>query len=276
METLVISDSVFAVLIGELVFALALPIAAIIVWKKKTECNWQPFLMGAAAFILFAMVLEQILHTVVLQFNPAVASFITGNPLVYATYGGLAAGIFEETARFLVFRTMMQKYPAWQNAVAYGIGHGGVECFLVLGMTMISNLLLAVMFNSVGAESFIAQYAPEQAAAVGAGIDAINAIDLPMSLVACFERLVAMALQIELSVLVFAAVFTKRFWLFPLAILLHAAFDFLAGLYQTGIFPSIYVLEAVIAAFALALFFFVRHIYRSIPKNGAPAVLRRL
>lgn len=275
-NSVVISDAVFITLGIELLFALALPIAAAVVWKKKSEASLPPLAMGAAAFFLFTMVLEQLMHVLVLGVNPAIAGFIQGNPWVYAVYGGLAAGIFEETARFLVFRTMMKKYPARPNAVMYGIGHGGIECILVLGMTMVSNLLLAVMFNSLGAEAFAAQYAPEQADAVLAAVAQINAIDVPISIAACVERVVAMALQIELSVLVFAAVFTERRWLFPAAILLHAAFDFIAGLYQTGIFPSIYVMEALLLAIAVALFFVARRVYQTIPKGGQRVLARRL
>ena len=147
-ETIVISNSVFIVLSLELLFSLALPIAAIVVWKKKADVSLRPCVLGAVAFFVFAVVLEQIIHFLVLGLNGTVSDFILSRPWLYAVYGGFMAGFIEESARFLVFKTMMRDNVGRENAVSYGLGHGGLECFSVLGMTMISNLMLAVMFNS--------------------------------------------------------------------------------------------------------------------------------
>ena len=156
-------------------------------------------------FFVFAVVLEQIIHFLVLGLNGTVSDFILSRPWLYAVYGGFMAGFIEESARFLVFKTMMRDNVGRENAVSYGLGHGGLECFSVLGMTMISNLMLAVMFNSIGAEEFIAQYAPGQTAAISEAIAGINAIDPAAAALACFERACSMALQVELSILVFGA-----------------------------------------------------------------------
>ena len=68
-ETIVISNSVFIVLSLELLFSLALPIAAIVVWKKKADVSLRPCVLGAVAFFVFAVVLEQIIHFLVLGLN---------------------------------------------------------------------------------------------------------------------------------------------------------------------------------------------------------------
>ena len=106
-------------------------------------------------------------------------------------------------------------------SITYGIGHGGLECILILGMSMLSNLMLALVFNSMGAEEFIAQYAAEQADSIVASIQAINDVDILSAMLACLERVCAFILQIELSILVFAAVRLEKYWRFPLAILAH-------------------------------------------------------
>ena len=52
------------------------------------------------------MVLERIFHFLVLQ--SGAGTVIQGNIWLYALYGGLAAGIFEETGRFLAFRFVLR------------------------------------------------------------------------------------------------------------------------------------------------------------------------
>lgn len=264
-EDIMISNVVFITLIAELVFSLALPIAAIAVWKKKTDVSLSPVLMGAAAFFVFAIVLEQIVHFLVIGLNALVSDFILSRPWLYALYGGFVAGFFEETARFLVFKTMMKKNIGRENAISFGLGHGGMECICILGMTMISNLMLALMFNTMGASAFIEQYSPDQAEAVVQAIQSINTIDPLTAVMACFERLCAMALQLELSVLVFAGVRMEKPWLYPLSILLHMGVDFFAALYQTGVLPSVWMLEVLLALYVFALFFAVRRVYRALP-----------
>lgn len=57
----------------------------------EDESRISSFFIGAATFIVFALILEQILHIVVIK---ATGTALTGNIWLYALYGGLAAGIF--------------------------------------------------------------------------------------------------------------------------------------------------------------------------------------
>jgi uncharacterized membrane protein YhfC len=89
--------------------------------------------------LLFAFVLEQIVHSIVLT-SPA-GTKIQGSIWLMALYGGLMAGLFEETGRFLAFKTILRsKRNNDANALMYGAGHGGFEAMMILGITMISNL----------------------------------------------------------------------------------------------------------------------------------------
>ena len=268
-ENLIISNAVLVTLIVEFLLAVGIPIVVLVVWKKKTDVFLSPALMGAAAFVVFVMILEPILFYLVLGINKTVADFILSRPLLYAVFGGLAAGVLEETARFLVFKTMMRKNIGRENAITYGIGHGGIECITVLGVTMLSNFFLAVMFNNTGAEAFFAQYPPEDVSRVVESIHAINDIDFVSAVMAMVERIAAMVLHLELSVVVFAAVRMKKYWMYPLAILLHAGVDFLAGLYQAGV-TGIWVMEALILACVAALAVPVYRLYKAMPTDKAP------
>lgn len=234
----------------------AVPVG-IMVFLKKRGGRWLEFFVGAGTFIFFALALEQILHALVLRspLGPAVQ----GSVWLTALYGGLAAGVFEETGRFAAFKLVLRERRAPVSALSYGIGHGGCEAFLLLGVTYLSNIVLCLTVKSGG------QVAPELAAAV----DSLAAIPAATFLWAGFERVCAMTLHAALSVLVFAAVRRpgKR-WLFPGAILLHALADFstVAAFRLAGVMAS----EAAAAAFALLAALLAVRVYknlRQIPEN---------
>ena len=127
---------------------LGIAIPVFLAWwaVKKHHANLSTILIGAGVFIVFALVLESIVHQVVLK-GPHGAA-IQGNTLYYTLYGGLMAGLFEETGRFLAMKFLLKKEPTeTKPGVAYGLGHGGVEMILIFGFSMISTLTMALMVN---------------------------------------------------------------------------------------------------------------------------------
>ena len=128
-------------------FAFAVPIVLLIYYKRK-GAEILPFFIGCAVFVLFALILEALMHQLVLKVLP-VGEKIMGNTLLYALYGGLAAGVFEETGRYLAFRTVLKKRLGNdRNALMYGAGHGGIEAILLLGFAYISNIVMSVLINA--------------------------------------------------------------------------------------------------------------------------------
>ena len=143
-----------------------------------------------------------------------------------------------------------------ENAVTFGIGFGGLECIMVLGLTVLSTLMMSISFNNMGAEAFAAQYANSEYQVVLETIAEINAISPLAGVMNCVERTAVFALQIELSVLMFGVVRSQKFWLYPVSILLHSAVGFLAALYQTNVLLVVY---------AVAVFFLARKVYCELP-----------
>ena len=54
-----ISVSIIITFAAELLFSLALPILALVIWKKREGTELRPAWIGAAAYFVFGMVLEQ-------------------------------------------------------------------------------------------------------------------------------------------------------------------------------------------------------------------------
>lgn len=233
-------------------FGIAIPVCLSLYLVRKHHAQWSSILTGAGTFVLFALILESIMHQLVLKGPHGDA--IMGNSLWYALYGGLAAGIFEETGRFLSMKILMKKEPTTPlPAVAYGIGHGGAEMILIFGLTMISNLALSLMINSGQADVLLSQAPEEAVTQLQAQFDALQTTKTSTWLIGIWERVSALILQLGLSILVWVAVRKggKWLWLFPAAILLHAWVDAGVVLLQKSL--SMVQLELILTAEAIAV-----------------------
>ena len=109
-------------------------------WFRRRGGKWIAFLTGAVTFILFALILESILHNL-LFLTPLWAVF-QGNIWLYGLYGSLATGVFEETGRLLAFKLFLKSEREPITALSYGIGHGGAEAILLVGLTMVKEPLI--------------------------------------------------------------------------------------------------------------------------------------
>jgi len=217
----------------------ALPIGAVIHWRRTRKARWLPFLVGALTFILFAMVLEPLLHRVCILGDNPVARAIGANPYLYMLYGGLAAGVFEETGRYVALRWVIGKRrcPERDTAVSYGIGHGGIEALLTVGSSLMLLAVLGLLYRSGGAEAALALTGGDRAA-LDTMLASLGQFTFGSCLLNVLERAAAMLLHIALSIFVFLAVRDRRQWSwFPFAIALHAIADMPAGLYQRGMLP---------------------------------------
>ena len=174
---------------------------------------------------VFALVLETLLHQLVL--NSAFGKTIRGNIWLYALYGGLAAAVFEESGRYLAFRTVLRRYQRRDvNALMYAAGHGGCEAAFVYGMTMVSNLVLAAMINLGMTHLLLDPLSGETLAQGEAQLTALIETAPAEYLAGLGERLLALPLQGALSVFVwFAAKKKEKRFLLPCALALHFTVD---------------------------------------------------
>ena len=219
---------------------------------KKHNAKLSTILIGAATFIVFALVLESLVHKLVLAGDRGAA--IQGNVLYYALYGGLMAGLFEETGRFLSMKYLLKKEPTeTKPGVSYGLGHGGVEMLILFGFSMISVLTMAVMVNAGQTDALLAKTPEASQAALTAQFEQLKTTSAGTYLYGLWERLSAITLHLGLSILVWAAVRKggKWLWLFPAAILLHALVDALAVILSKS--ASILVIELIVMALAIAV-----------------------
>ena len=233
---------------------LGIAIPVFLAWwaVKKHHANLSTILIGAGVFIVFALVLESIVHQVVLK-GPHGAA-IQGNTLYYALYGGLMAGLFEETGRFLAMKFLLKKEPTeTKPGVAYGLGHGGVEMMLIFGLSMISTLAMAVMVNAGQTDTLLSSAPAEAQDQLTTTFEQLKTSGAGTYLLGLWERFTALILQVSLSILVWAAARKggKWLWLFPAAILLHALVDGIAVILSKSV--NLVTVELILLAMAIAV-----------------------
>ena len=251
--------------LGVLIF-LFVPVIIAIIWTVKKKERFTTVLIGAATFLLFAIILEKPLQNILVFPGQmglpehAAAKFINARPVLWALIVGLFPGVFEETGRLVAFKTVLRNRKNRETGISHGIGHGGFEVMFVLGVTYITNISYAVMINTGAFGNLIAQMAAqapdqvEQGYAVAAQLAAFSVGDLALGVL---ERIFAVMFHIGASMLVFyACKDKKKFWLYPVAILIHTAMDGVMGLNMAGVIAlSSVMTEIIIAVFGCAVFF---------------------
>ena len=257
-----VPTSTITVIIIDIILGFAVPVALSWWLIKKYKISLSTVLIGAATFIVFALVLESIMHNIVL--TGARGEAIRGNTWYYALYGGLAAGIFEEVGRYIAMKFLLIKEPTKVSpAIAYGVGHGGVEMLIIFGIGMISTLMMALMINNGQINEIMSQVPANAMDQLQSQIDQVQTASSASYLLGLWERASAMIMHISLSVLVWTAVRKggKWSWLFPAAILIHAVVDGSLVVMQKSM--STAALEAVCFAMAIILAVFAYWVARN-------------
>lgn len=252
------TGTIAAFLVGG-ILAILVPIAALIIFKlKNKDVKLRYFFIGAATFVVFALILEQILHYFMLS------TIQNSGVVFYTLYGALCAGIFEETGRFLAFKLFCKNENDPRASIMYGLGHGGVEAVVLVGITLISYAVTAMTVNALGTEALFGALPDEQRWAAEAQIAALTDYDMVSTLVSLAERILAIILHTALSIIVFASIKMKgKLWLYPAAIVLHALFDVPAALYQRGVITGIAVTELLLLAADIVLVLVTVKIYKA-------------
>ena len=240
-ENIVIGKSSIPSLVITVILMIAIPVCFFIYWRRKhkeqTRIRW--LIAGAVGFIVSARVLELAIHYLCIIMDNPISRFINGNTAAFVLYGITMAGVFEECGRHVILKYIMKKNRTRENAVMYGIGHGGIEILAVLLPSMILYLAVAVLFSQGDTETALKalNITEETAAAALPSVQAAAAFDYAMMAMNVVERVFALLFHIGLTVIVFYGVMNAGKVYLPMAILLHMLMDTLPALYQRGQAP---------------------------------------
>ena len=241
LETIVVGKSSVPSLIVTVAVMTAIPVVFFLRWrgKHKQQTKIRYLMAGALGFIVSARVLEMGVHSFCLLADNPVSRFLHGSTAAFVLYGTIMAGVFEESGRHIVLKYVMKKDRTRENAVLYGIGHGGIEILTVVLPAMITYLAVAVMFSGGSVEDALhaLKITEDTAAAALPSVRTAAAFTPAMAALNVLERLLAMLLHIGLTVIVFSGVRNSKKGFLPLAILLHMVTDAFPALYQRNALP---------------------------------------
>lgn len=227
---------------------IVLPVVLAFYLTRRFKLPWKLVLAGALTFIA-----SQVLHIPVVYGLTALLNnggLFTVPEAWTAVFNaillGLLAGIFEESARWILFKFILKNVKTWAEGVLVGVGHGGVEAILVGVLGLVTVISMIAMRNgdlsAFGIPADQMELAKQQVA------DFWSA-PVYMAFLGLIERVFAVSLHLSLSVMVlYSLVYGKPVW-FWIALLWHAFVDALA----VYLFPIIGALaiEAVVGVCAL-------------------------
>lgn len=257
--------------------SLCLPILCLVIYgiRNRGQGVWSAWLLGAAGFF----VPQMLIRTPILNALAADAGFVAFSQLHPWLFGiGLAftAAVFELLGRLGAALAMKRKLTC-TRALAAGMGHGGVEAILIIGLAYINNLVYIVMIQTGSFDALIAQLSASGAdtAQLAAIRESLVSLSPGMFLLAGFERLLTMVCQAAMSVMVCYGVSGKRRLPWLLACLgIHTFLDSTGciqylGLSQNAAYGIIYLLLA--AATAVCVCTMVRILRKWRGAEGAKA-----
>jgi uncharacterized membrane protein YhfC len=212
------------------------PVGLGFMMKRRLGVSWRWFFVGAALFL--ASIIRFPLNQYV---SSAVLTQGYGNTLtmlILAAFPSLTAGVFEEGARYIAYRYVIEDH-SLKNGLMYGAGHGGMESIFIVGVNVLTlGVLLLVNPYSI----------PQPI------LGSILMSPAYLPLVGLYERLGTMTLQIGLSVMVLEYFRRKDIRYLVGAFALHFLVDFVAlvTLRRGLVYP-----ELVITVVALGMGYWV-------------------
>lgn len=228
-----VSISIIIAVCVTLCVSLILPLILYLIYgvKNRGKGVWTAWLLGAAGFFIFQNLIRLPLLNL-FSASQDFLPFVSRHYILYCLLLAFTAGLFEVAGRYAA-ALFMRRNLTFERGFAAGLGHGGIEAMLLVGMTYVNNLILILLINTGGFDALV-----EQSAALGADTSSLIAardtfIGMGPLIVylAGYERILTMIFHVFLSLLVcFALQRGKVLRGLLLCVLFHMAADFVAPL----------------------------------------------
>jgi len=210
---------------------ILVPVMLAIIVARKFKVSWAVFFLGMLLF--FVSLIRLPLNNYVaglLQENTAAPYTI----ILIFLFASITAGLFEEGVRvFGIGLIIRQKN--YYKGLMYGIGHGGGESMIFVGLLTLVNYIIYRYFPEIMPSMAISQF---------------GNLQWCMPLIGALERIFAIIIQVSLSVMVMHAFLFRKYYFITIAIISHIIIDFTALYinYRFGVLFS----EISVFIFALA------------------------
>jgi len=229
-------------------FCLLVPGILALVLILRRKASWRTFVLGIAAFTVSQLLLRIPLLNL-LQNSAGYMLFAITNPVLFSVLLALSAGVFEEGGRYLIIRKLLKRPTLhWHEGIVFGLGHGGVEAFWLVGLGYVSLIAAALR---------------------GQNLSAILAVPPHSFLLAGVERLLAVILHIALSLLVFYSVRYRRVGAVIIAVIAHTVVNAVVlVIQQSGIPITGWQLEGILAVLVLPALAYIILVRQRLPAES--------
>lgn len=233
--------SIFFMVIS-LILSVGFPVALTIYMYKKYRISIKAVLIGALMFFIFQGVIRLPILSAI-QLTTWCRGFALLNPIVLMFIMALTAALFETAGRYIGMKFILKDVLEWKNGIAYGIGHGGIEAILLVGISSIANIIYSAAIN-------MGSVKPE------GSLSALLTLSPDMFLASGLERFFVIIFQIALSlILLYGIMYNKKLYILY-CIGLHTLADFMIPLISMSV-RNMWITEALIALVGILSFVFI-------------------
>jgi uncharacterized membrane protein YhfC len=244
---------------------IVLPIVLAFYVTRKFSLPWKLIFAGGLTFIVSQIFHIPFLYGLTAMFTSGILPAI---PYAWATLFnavvlGLLAGIFEETARWILFKFILKDAKTWEQGVVVGTGYGGTEAIIIGILTLATVVNMIVLRNA----NISAMVPPELLEMTKQKVAEFWSAPVYMALLGLVERALTICIQISLTIMVlYSVAYRKPVW-FWIALLWHAIVDALAVYLMPLIGAlAIELVVGICAAISLVILFRLRPRFVQEPK----------
>ena len=250
--------------IVSLFISLLLPVIAISVYSyhNKGGKMVSAWALGAVGFVVSQLLVRASILSA-LQGMSWFTDFSENHVFLYTFTLAFTAGLFELAGRFVVAK-LLSRNLNYKRSLAAGLGHGGIEAMILVGITYLNNILYILMINNGTFDTVVndALLAGTDVAAMLQVKDALISTSPALFFLGGFERILAMTGHVAMSMLVCYGIHIGKPVKCSLICLgIHTLMDLTAGinmlagkgLSQTTAYVIIYAILMVMAALSLMI-----------------------
>jgi len=242
----------YVAFIFSILCSVGLPILAIILFVKFNSGTGKAIVFGVLAFFISQILLRAPLLQVLGSIWPTYATWLNNPNFMYCLFLGITAGLFEEGARYLFMVIFLKKQRTDVDGIAFGIGHGGIEAILLVGINAII-IFLSLVLGSGG----IYQTISATGVFLGGG-----------------ERIFAMIFHVAWSLMVMKSIQQKKLILLFAAFLSHAFLDTVV-VYMVIVGLNVFAIESLLAVFTIFPVLYIVFVCRKDKKEN-PQIFKRI
>lgn len=246
--------------------SILIPLFLAIWLRRRFRVSWLLFGVGALTFI-GSQVVHLPLNNLLTKIGILPSGTETGWMIAQmAIVLGLTAGICEELARAVGYIILKRARRA-EDGLMLGIGHGGVEAMILIGILTAGSLAQIFMLRGVDLTSM--NFSAEQITYLQSQLAVFDQSAF-VGLLPLVERIMAMTLHVILSMMVLNAFQQKKKIWVLWAILYHAVVDAIAVALSVNA-VSTYVIELAIFVMLLPGLYWVLRIFgKQLRQNQQP------